>query len=752
MERKDYAYPIKLVSLRKEDIKPNQANGGGKKIFRDVTTEFRVGLSSKIENVERMFEQRFREHPNTPGVAKVTLRNDAIAKSHRPTSLFTSSTCPIIGVGNSDELLVEVNSKRLNDLKQKIMSSNAKSIEANISTLENIEPFLPEDALKVEVKEYIEKEELELVKIKLFKFFNKKTNNEVESEFESHLKKNGATIKKKVYYAKHLTVYKVEINNRSKLRDITNFGAIKSLSYFPTIETTQFSSLQVKSLEEKLPVFSPNPNTDYPYVGVVDSGIREDHIYLKEWVTRRENFVKPELWNNNHGSFVSGIIAYGNRLTSEEDVYDGVKIIDVTAIPNSDTTYGPTGTLDEEGLIQILREVIPKYNGRVKVWNLSLNSEIICDEQGFSDLAIALDEIQDENDVTFVISAGNYKEHPPRVWPVNDRANYDDVITSPADSVRSITVGSISHLGSDLSKEYCPSPFSRRGPGPNYITKPELVDFGGNLNLEPYGENGVISFNEDGRLTEDIGTSFSAPRVSALLSKIHHYLDERPSRSLAKALLIHSAIDKRINKRPKKEERPYLGFGQPQSINSVLQCSKHSSTIIFEGTINPSMHIEINDFPFPSVLTEGNKCFGEIFITLVYDPPLNSDYSFEYCRSNIEVSLGTNKPSGYSSEVPLERMGALERELIENGMKWAPIKVYHRKISNRGINNYPWKLKLNLSGRSEEQLIPQDFTLIVTMKDPQNQKEVYNDVAQQLQQRFIYTDIQVNNRIRPILE
>ncbi|GAB6259320.1 S8 family peptidase [Peribacillus sp. N1] len=751
MEREDFAYPIKLVSLRKEDIKPNQANGGDKKIFRDVTPDLRRGLSSQIADVESLFEQRFKENPNTPGVAKVTLRTDAIAKSHRPTSLFSSSTCPIIGVGNSDELFVEVNSRRLDDLKQKILTSQAKTIEANISTLENIKPFLPEDALEIEVKEYIEQEELGFVKIKLFKFFNEKTNIEVEKEFENHLIKNGASIEKKVHYAKHLTVYKVEIKDRSKLKDITNFGGIKSLSYFPTIETNQQHNLQNELVEAEIPVFSPEPEVEYPYVGVVDSGIREDNIFLKEWVAHRENYVTPEQKNCNHGSFVSGIITYSDRLTFHEDVYDGVKIIDVTAIPNSEPSYGPIGTLDEERLIEILKEVIPKYSGKVKVWNLSLNSDNICNEQGFSDLAVALDEIQDENDVTFVISAGNYKGHPPRSWPVNNSTNYNDVITSPADSVRAITVGSISHLNSDLSEMYCPSPFSRRGPGPNYITKPDLVDFGGNITSSPFHYNGVVSFSEDGQFIKDVGTSFATPRVSSLLSKIHHYLGYRPSRCLAKALLIHSAIDKRINKRPEKEERTYLGFGQPQSLKSILECTKHSSTIIFEGTINPSMYVEITDFPFPSVLTEGDKCFGEIFITLVYNPPLNSDYSFEYCRSNIEVSLGTNKPNGYSGEVPLERMGSLERELIENGMKWAPIKVYHRKISKRGINNFPWKLKLTLSGRSEEILEPQDFALIVTMTDPQNLKEVYNDVAQQLQQRFSYSELQANNRIRPIL-
>ncbi|EOQ22257.1 hypothetical protein KQ1_05834 [Bacillus cereus BAG3O-1] len=750
MEGEKFDYPIKLISLRKGDIKPNRANGGDKKIFCEVTRELRSGLAQKIDAVESSFEQRFKEHPKTPAVAKVTLRSDAIAKSHRPINLFSSSTCPIIGVGESNELFIEVNTQRLNNLKQKIMNSSAKVIESNISTLEDIIPYLPEDVVSLGIKKHIQNEELRFVKIKLFKFSNDETNIDVEQEFEEHLIKVGSKIQKKIYYAKHLTVYKVLINNNVKLEELTNFGGIKSLSFFPIITTNDFFGFKEHTIDQEISAFSPIPGVEYPYVGVVDSGIKDGNVFLDDWVTNREDYVLPEEKNCNHGSFVSGIIAYNNRFNFQKNIYDGVKIIDVIAIPNSNSNYGPTGMVDEEELVEILREVVPKYCDKVKVWNLSLNSENTCEEQGFSDLAIALDEIQDENDVIFVISAGNYNGHPPRLWPIESHLNFDDIITSPADSVRAITVGSITHINSDLSPIYCPSPFSRRGPGPNYITKPELVDYGGNITFSPFQNNGVTSIDENGRIVEDIGTSFSTPRVSALLSKIYHYLENTPSRSLAKALLIHSAVDRRTNRRPEKKDRPYLGFGQPQDLQTLLECSKSSATIIFEGTINPSTYMEIADFPFPKVLTENGKCFGEIFVTLVYNPPLNSDYSFEYCRSNIEVSLGTTKPGGYSGEVPLERMGALEKELIENGMKWAPVKVYHRKISTRGINDYPWKLKLTLSGRSEEVLGPQDFSLIVTIKDPQNQKDVYHDVVQQLQQRFVFTDLKVSNRVRTI--
>jgi serine protease AprX len=546
-------------------------------------------------------------------------------------------------------------------------------------------------------------------------------------------------------------IYKVCLSNMDSLEELVDFGALKSLSSFASI-TSGFNQHNSNLAEQLLafPPFVPSKGVEYPYVGVVDSGIREDHPYLKYWVEQREDFVLSSEKNCSHGSFVGGVVSYGDRVRGVTTQYDGVKLIDVVAIPNTDPKYGNTGSLSEDELVEILNEVVPKYSGKVKVWNLSLGSSKICEDQAFSDLAMALDEIQDENDVMFVISAGNYEDRPLRAWPPEDETKFNDRITSPADSIRAITVGSISHTDTELSKMYEPSPFSRRGPGPNFIVKPDLVDFGGTLSLTPPAIKGVSSFGEWGDLVEGVGTSYSTPRISSLLSKIHHFMAHNPSRNLSKALLIHSALDLRNNKRPVRDEMKYLGFGKPMELDEILNCSQSSSTFVLEGTLFPSSHVEITDFPFPNVLVEEDKCFGEIFMTLVYNPPLSGKFGFEYCRSNIEVSLGTDKPNGYSGEVPLERMGELEKELVENGFKWSPVKVYHRKIE-KGIADHPWKLKLTLQGRSNEILEPQDFSLVITIRDPKGEKHVYNDVSQQLDQRFLYQDLQISSRIRPVI-
>ncbi len=76
-------------------------------------------------------------------------------------------------------------------------------------------------------------------------------------------------------------------------------------------------------------------------------------------------------------------------------------------------------------------------------------------------------------------------------------------------------------------------------------------------------------------------------------------------------------------------------------------------------------------------------------MTLAYDPPLDPNFGQEYCRVNINASLGTYERSkedgklNYSGKVPLEKRWdeKLERSRVENGFKWSPIKSYHRKNS-----------------------------------------------------------------------
>ena len=126
---------------------------------------------------------------------------------------------------------------------------------------------------------------------------------------------------------------------------------------------------------------------------------------------------------------------------------------------------------------------------------------------------MALDNIEDENDVLIIKSAGNSLSYI-------ENGKYQR-IAKMADSVRSVVVGSIAgDKGQyDLADINMPSPFTRSGPGPGYIVKPDLVAYGGNAGKHNGNitATGVKVLNSAGALSRAPGTSFSTPSTGIAL-------------------------------------------------------------------------------------------------------------------------------------------------------------------------------------------------------------------------------------------
>jgi hypothetical protein len=206
------------------------------------------------------------------------------------------------------------------------------------------------------------------------------------------------------------------------------------------------------------------------------------------------------------------------------------------------------------------------------------------------------------------------------------------------------------------------------------------------------------------------------------------------------------------------EENKYYGFGHPNLLPSdILSCEKNKVTLIFDEVIKKGEHLEMYDFPYPKSLLKDNKWHGEIFMTLAYEPPLDPNFGQEYCRVNINASLGTYKEVEedgelnlkYSTEVPLEKNwdARYEKQRIQNGFKWSPIKSYYRKIP-RGIENNDWKLRVDFLNRNEDERTEQRFILVITIIDPEGE-DIYTDVVNQLRQNaFVFNDLQLKQQIR----
>ena len=113
--------------------------------------------------------------------------------------------------------------------------------------------------------------------------------------------------------------------------------------------------------------------------------------------------------------------------------------------------------LEEDDLIANIKEAIEQNHEQVKIWNLSISITRPVVNSKFSDLAIALDDLQGKFNVLICKSAGNCSNF------LSGRPK--GRIHEGADSVRSLVVGSIAHKKSpdDFSEIDNPSPFSWTG-------------------------------------------------------------------------------------------------------------------------------------------------------------------------------------------------------------------------------------------------------------------------------------------------
>ena len=100
--------PLKVIPPLERDFYKPHVGGGAKKVFGPVDAKFRGMLSAQVIEVRDHFVTAFKEFPAVPAVARAKVRADAIAKSHRPLSVLSTRTCPIIGAEGLGELLLSV--------------------------------------------------------------------------------------------------------------------------------------------------------------------------------------------------------------------------------------------------------------------------------------------------------------------------------------------------------------------------------------------------------------------------------------------------------------------------------------------------------------------------------------------------------------------------------------------------------------------------------------------------------------------
>ena len=704
--------PIQIVELRQDqdDFKPE--GGGGNQLPKWVTDTIvkqnGTNVSLQLNLLEDVLSKR--QNTNIPILVEAKLNDEATAKSHRGgvRSMFdVARKRNVIGMTDYNKVLVKIdNTSDLHEMKSrfgKYRTANIKEDERKaIATIEGVtqyHAYVDDDIANQEIK------------VRLVDYCDEGINTSLEQQFLSFCSENGLE-ECKLDYSKELKLYSIKKANKQVLQKLATMDGILSIRKMPHFIITN----QPEDADADLDVKVPEANAEYPVVGLLDSGVEKiDH--LKNWILSDDDCpFAPEDISRRHGTLVAGILLYGDELFGREVTGSlPCKILD--CLVNT-----PEISVRESELIAYIKENVHKYPD-IKIWNLSQGCDVPISDSQFSDFAIALDELQRENDIIICKSAGN----------------------GAPGSLNRITEG---------------------------------ADSGGNV------DTGIKSFSIYGNIAETSGTSFSTPRISSLAASLRFLLDDKYTPLLVKAMIVHSAsypsemkmdakgtqidYDKLVvkqDKKPKKEAEKTQAAPQTEFQNSNKAPGYYygdiTITLATAPILNPNESVEYCQSEVDVKL--------ETFDSVVQVQP--GAPSVAKTIRNPDRLVGTNNiliPSNYNAKARKNQDDTFlkERTLVSEYFKFQPIKKYHVSLEEMTngkkedilTSGKRWALKVKAlyrdslmtsKGLDPSVSLEQKVILIVTIRDPQKKGVAYNECIQQLRNRnFNHNNLQLTQRLQ----
>lgn len=441
-------------------------------------------------------------------------------------------------------------------------------------------------------------------------------------------------------------------------------------------------------------VVLPTPASE-PVVGVIDT-LFDEHVYFNEWVDYHE-MVSDDIPKTSddyrHGTAVSSIIVDGPRLNPWLD--DGCGRFRVR---HFGVAVG--AEFSSFSIIKQIKSIVLE-NLDIKVWNISLGSNQEINDNFISAEAAALDQIQFENDVIFVI-AGTNKVSAEIVK-----------IGSPADSVNSMVVNAVTKKG--LSTQY-----SRRGLVLSFFAKPDVSYYGGSeeqyINVcEPLGEANVA------------GTSYAAPWIARKLSYLINVLGL--NREVAKAMLIDAA--RGWSEKPSPETISLYGHGiVPIKINDIVQTPEDEIKFVVSD-ISEKWNTYNYFFPVPM---KNDKYPYIARATMCYFPMCDRTQGVDYTNTELNLHFGRLGPSDKVKDIQGDKQNLddvldgeqfylLEGDARKLFRKWDNVKYIAERatkklVAKKSYENKNWGMEVKTNNR----LNPKDgvgvrFGVVVTLKE-----------------------------------
>lgn len=513
----------------------------------------------------------------------------------------------------------------------------------------------------------------------------------------------------------------------SVTRDLYNLLNDK-VPYMISMISPDFSKVTLEEIKKDKPTITktiPDPQNE-PIIGVIDTFFDES-VYFSKWVENTDYLDDIEQHqlkdaSREHGTEVTSIIVDGPRLNPWLD--DGCGRFRVRH-------FGVCSErIQTARLIRKIRAIV-QSNQDIHVWNLSLGTEDEVSKNFISYDAAALDEIQSQYNVVFVVSGTNdYRAERPDVLKVG----------SPADSLNSIVVNSVRRDGRLAS-------YTRKGNVLCFFNKPDVSYYGGD-----YDER-ITAYSPAGE--EDVfGTSFAAPWISRKLCYLIDVMGLQ--REVAKALLIDAAAGWEY-KQSTYRMKDIMGYGiVPIDIRKVLSTDNDEIKFVIYGT---SVSYKTANYSIPVPRDEDNKYPYIARATLCYFPECSRAQGVDY--TNRELSLAFGRVANDKGEIKdindnvqdEEGTHVDERKSRQEFRKWENTKFISTILKDklRPKKSYGERLwgvtitsKERLSTRMGRHM---NFGAVITLKELNGVNRIDQFIKACTLRGFIVNRLDVENRI-----
>ena len=393
---------------------------------------------------------------------------------------------------------------------------------------------------------------------------------------------------------------KMRISVKCLIDFAENYPYVFEITFPDDFETVNLYDKLDTSISLKYELIGPEDGA--PTVCVVDSGIQEGHLYIKDAIKGGMSksylpgvsSVADEIDEGGHGTRVAGAMLYPNGVSHIKGEYVLPCYIANARVLDENNVI-PDRVLPSKLVNELVRDFNEKH--RVRLFNHSIAADSPCRKKYMSAWAAAIDNASFELDVLFLQAAGNLYAQSSMPQKLGIQQHLDanrrypdylleDVcrIANPAQSTQALTVGSIcsgEYEDADLKSfgtTGAVSSFSRCGHGMWNSIKPEVVEYGGDWICSKHNNSTFVSKPEvcpelirrspEGPpyAKDASGTSFAAPKVAHIAAALQRTLPSEPA-LLYKALIVQSARWTPWAEAFPEAERlnvlKYMGFGLP---------------------------------------------------------------------------------------------------------------------------------------------------------------------------------------------